>query len=136
LRTLRQLDREFHDDLEQGRVSTLARTALGDVDNLFQAAVKYLENSYRLWEMANRLSGDARREMLDDRDRIVQEVHGSVEQLTKTVEQFRSFRATEDETEFAKLRQELDETMQAARRAEERMASLGKSAEYDIHEFE
>jgi hypothetical protein len=136
LRNLRALYRDFQDDLEQGKVSPLARTVLGDVENLFQAAVKYLENSYHLWETAGKMSGDARRAMLEDRDRVVQEVHESIEHLSKTIEQFHSFRVKEDESEFAKLRQELDETMQAARRAEERMAAFGKSSEYNVSEFE
>jgi histidyl-tRNA synthetase len=82
------------------------------------------------------MSGDPKRTMLDAREQVVQEVQKSVEHVSRIIEQFHSFRVKEDETELAKLRQELDDTMQAARRAEERVAALGKSAEYDISEFE
>ena len=136
LRHLRELYRNFQEDLDAGKVSRSARTVLVDVENLFRAAVKHLEHSYHLWETASRMSGDPKRTMLDAREQVVQEVQKSVEHVSRIIEQFHSFRVKEDETELAKLRQELDDTMLAARRAEERVAALGKSAEYDISEFE
>jgi hypothetical protein len=42
----------------------------------------------------------------------------------------------QSEVELARLREELDETMQVARRAEERLESLGKQTTYDLREFE
>ncbi|MCA9123298.1 MAG: hypothetical protein H6821_01255 [Planctomycetaceae bacterium] len=136
LRHLRELYRDFQSDLNEGRVSASARTVLMDVENLFRAAVKHLEQSYHLWETASRMAGEPRRAMLEAREQVVQEVHKSVEHVSKIIEQFHTFRVKEDESELAKLRQELDNTMQAARRAEERVAAFGKPSNYDISEFE
>ena len=63
--------------------------------------------------------------MLRERDEIVQEVSESIQQLAASVEQLNSFKFRQDEAELAKLREELDESMRVARRAEQRMASLG-----------
>ncbi|MBC8354116.1 MAG: hypothetical protein H8E66_19155 [Planctomycetes bacterium] len=136
LRHLRELYQDFQSDLEQGKVPRSTRTVLGDVENLFRAAVKHLEQSYHLWDTANQMSGEARRDMLESREHFVEEVQTSVEHLSRTIEQFHSFRAQESETELAKLRKELDQTMQAARRVDERVEALGKSSDYDISEFE
>lgn len=136
LRHLRELYRDFQEDLDEGKISRSARTVLMDVENLFRAAVKHLEQSYHLWETASRMSGEPKQAMLEAREQVVQEVHKSVEHVSKIIEQFHTFRVKEDESELAKLRQDLDDTMQAARRAEERVAALGKSSNYDRSEFE
>jgi len=136
LRQLRELYTTFQDDLRNGRVAGAASTVLEQVEKLFQAAVKHLEHSYHLWITAGRMSGDARHALLDERERVVQEVQDTVEHLSKTIEQFHSFRVKASEAELAKLREELDETMQVARRAEARLESLGKENTYDLREFE
>ncbi|MDA1051982.1 MAG: hypothetical protein O3C40_16065 [Planctomycetota bacterium] len=136
LRDLRTLYTDFQDDLRSGRVAGAARTVLEQVEKLFQAAVKHLEHSYHLWVTAGRMSDDARQALLEERERVVQEVQETVEHLSKTIEQFHSFRVKASEAELAKLREELDETMQVARRAEARLESLGTEITHDPREFE
>ena len=136
LRQLRELYVSFQEDIRSGKVAGAARTVQEQVEKLFQAAVKHLEHSYHLWISSGRMSGDARLALLDERERVVQEVQDTVEHLSRTIEQFHSFRVKESEAELARLREELDETMQVARRAEERLESLGKQNNYDLREFE
>ena len=136
LRQLRELYTNFQDDIRSGKVAGAARTVQEQVEKLFRAAVKHLEHSYHLWLTAGRLSGDARLALLEERERVVQEVQETVEHLSRTIEQFHSFRVKESEAELARLREELDETMQVARRAEARLESLGKQNTYDLREFE
>ncbi len=136
LRRLRKLYNDFQDDLNDGKVSRSARTVLLDVDNLFRAAVQRLEDSYDLWDTAMQMSGDGKLAMMESRNRVIDEVHESVDHLSKIIEQFHSFRLKEDEGELSKLRRELDQTMQAARRAEERVEAIGKTINYNHSEFE
>jgi len=136
LRDLRTLYANFQDDLRNGRIAGAARAVLEQVEKLFQAAVKHLEHSYHLWMTAGRMSGDAREALLEERERVVQEVQDTVEHLSRTIEQFHSFRVKESEAELARLREELDETMQVARRAEARLESLDTEINYDPREFE
>jgi hypothetical protein len=136
LRNLRQLYSNFQNDVHNGMVAGAARTVLEQVEKLFQAAVKHLEHSYHLWITAGRMSGDARHALLEERERVVQEVQDTVEHLSRTIKQFHSFRVKESEAELAKLREELDETMQVARRAEARLQSLGKEHNEGLREFE
>ena len=136
LRNLRELYSNFQAELRDGRVAGIAGTVLEQVEKLFQAAVKHLEHSYHLWMTAGRMSGDARQALLDERERVVQEVQETVEHLSKAIEQFHSFRVKASEAELVKLREELDETMQVARRAEARLESFGTEKTYDVQEFE
>jgi hypothetical protein len=136
LRNLRELYGSFQSDIEQGKMTGQARGVLGNVDKLFRAAVKHLEHSYHLWETAGRVSGNAKQALLDERDHVIQEVKATIEHLGRTIEQFHSFRVRESESELVKLREELEETMQVARRAEERVAALGEKKDYTNSEFE
>jgi cob(I)alamin adenosyltransferase len=63
-------------------------------------------------------------------------VKETVEHLSRTIEQFHSFRVKENESELAKLREELEETMQVARRAEERVAALDDERAYNEQDYE
>ena len=125
LRELRHLYQIVQDQVQEGSISGSAHHILEKVEQLFQACVRQLERSYELWRAAEKLTGRARQTMLRERDEIVQEVSESIQQLAASVEQLNSFKFRQDEAELAKLREELDVSMRVARRAEQRMASLG-----------
>jgi hypothetical protein len=125
LQELRRLYQVFQDQARKGKITGSTRHILANVEQLFQACVRQLEQSYELWRQAEQLSGRARKSLLADRDAIVEEVSTSVQQLARSVEQLHLFQVKHSETELARLRDELDESMRIARRAEERMATLG-----------
>jgi len=52
------------------------------------------------------------------------------------VDRFLLQRTQQSRSELAQLRQELNETMEAARRAEQRTAELEQSARHDLQQFE
>lgn len=136
LRRLRALHQSFQDDVERGKLSGPARSILAHVEKLFQAAVKHLQHSYHLWETAARLSGPAGSSIQEERERVIQEVRETIDHLGHTIEQFHCFQVKQSETELAKLRRELDETMRVARRAEDRVAAIGREKDYGGTVFE
>jgi len=136
LRQLRHLYASFQTDAKQGKITGTTHPILAKVDRLFRAAVKHLEQSYELWKTARRMRGDTRKSVGQERDEMIQEVAETVEHLSRTINQFHAFKSKEADTELVKLREELDETMRVARRAEERVAALGKQLDYDPAEFE
>ena len=137
LSDLRTLYGSFVADVEEGKMKAGARTVLDQVHRLFQAAVKHLEYSYELWSRANELKGPARKKMLAERKRVIAEVGTTIDHLGSTIQQFHTFRIENTDSELSKLRQELDATMQVARRAEERVSGLGTTVrDYDPREFE
>jgi hypothetical protein len=136
LADLRSLYASFVEDVEQGKLRTGARPVLEQVQRLFQAAVKHLEHSYDLWCRANDLRGPARENLLAERRRVVSEVGETIVHLSAAIQQFHTFRLERTDSELSKLRQELDATMQVAKRAEERISGLGSNPQYDLKEFE
>lgn len=136
LSDLRTLYNSFVEDVEKGKMKAGTRPVLDQVHRLFQAAVKHLEYSYELWSRASQLRGPARDKLLNERRKVIDEVGETIEHLGTTIQQFHAFRIESSDSELSKLRQELDATMQVARRAEQRVNGLGKVQEYDPKEFE
>jgi hypothetical protein len=136
LRELRQIYQIYQEKSQQGKITGSSHLLLDRVERLFKACVGQLEQSYELWRSAEKLSGTARQALLAERDQIIDEVVVTIRHLGKSVEQFYTLHGKENESELASLRDELDETMRVAQRAEQRMASLGKSINYEPSEFE
>jgi hypothetical protein len=136
LRELRHLHGAFQNQVREGKITGSTHRVLDRVEQLFRACVRQLEQSYELWRTGEKLSGTARRSLLKERDEVVLEVVQTIEHLGKTIEQLHSVKVKQNESELARLREELDETMRVARRAEERMASLGKPEIRDQADYE
>ncbi|MEN0110773.1 MAG: hypothetical protein AAF805_08620, partial [Planctomycetota bacterium] len=133
LRRLRALRRLFHEDPPK----TAGAIAIRDqVQRLFEASVRQLERSYDLWEKARRLPAGTGRPLLDQRRRAVDEVVRTVNHLAKTVERYHEMQQGADEADdLARLREELDATIEVARRADERIEELGVATRHDEEEF-
>ncbi len=106
------------------------------VDKLFNAAVRQLERSLALWKKANRLPGRTGRPLLAERTKAIDEVVLTVNHLARTVEQYNAFQLEESDDELAKLREELDRTIEVARRADEVIDALDKPTRYNEAEYE
>jgi hypothetical protein len=96
------------------------------VEKLFQACIISLRRSQDLWETATRMrTNEARDAALAQRERLVEEIRQSVVQLAKTIDGVRSLAVQkEHDHDLSRIRQELDESLDVARRVEERMQSL------------
>lgn len=137
LRQLRQLVSGLKRDIREGRIAASSRTVLNGIDQVFHVCVEYLERSYDLWNMAKGLEGRAKQRMLSQREEIVREVQQTVQHLGETVVRLQTMEGRHRPTELARLRDELDESLQAARRAEERVAQwTSEEKGYDASEFE
>ncbi len=106
------------------------------VDKLFRAAVRQLERSLELWDRAKRLPGNTGRPLLAERTNAIDEVVITVNHLARTVEQYHAFQLKDSDDELAKLREELDQTIEAARRADEYIDAIDSPSMYDAAEYE
>ena len=136
LRQLRHLYSSFQKDIDDGKLVRGAHEILDTVERLFEASVGQLRRSYELWTTARKLSGQPREDVLDERETVIQEVVDTVEHLSKTIQEFHTYASKRNDANLARLRSELDETMKVARRTEDRIASLGTNAFYDVDAFE
>jgi hypothetical protein len=135
LRRLRALHELFENDPPRSSATIAIRD---NVQRLFEASVRHLEYSHELWEKARKLPPGTRAPLLEQRSAAVDEVVLTVNHLTRTVERYNALQAKRDnnDNDLATLREELDATIEVARRADEQMESLGKPREYDEKEFE
>jgi hypothetical protein len=127
LRQLRQLNQDFADDVEQGKVARSAHDVLKVIEELVTKCVAQLERSYQLWHTARGMSGQTKEELLAEREQVIAEVVEAVRHVEKTTGQFRTFTAKKNEDDLGRLRQELDEAIQVARRAEDRVAQWDRT---------
>lgn len=135
LRQVRHLYASLVDDVKAGKITLNTQDILQKVEDLFQACVAQLERSYQLWLTARTLPANARDPMLQEREHVVQEVVRSVEHLDRTIEQLRGFTGQTEEQELGRMRDELDEAIEVARRTEQRLASWDKKP-YSEKDFE
>ncbi|PQO41888.1 hypothetical protein [Blastopirellula marina] len=133
LKRLRTLYTALALEAPHGHTATMFREK---VDQLFQAAVRQLERSLELWEKARRLPGNTSRLLLTERKKAIDEVVLTVNHLSRTVEQYHAFQLKDSDHELAKLREELDRTIEVARRTEEVIDALDAPQRYDDAEYE
>jgi hypothetical protein len=136
LRDLRALARAFQDD--QSWLSTLNTKStfdiLAGVEQLFSRCVLSLEKSLKLWYTAREMTTDkARQPILDQRERIITDVAESIHQLGRILAGIQRIGVHEGEenSELARIRQELDQSLQVAEIVEQRMQSIDRELNED-----
>jgi hypothetical protein len=98
------------------------------VEELFNRCVVSLEQTLGLWRTAERMvTAEAKKPVLEQREKMIDEVKKSIAQLGKVLAGLQSLRTGEGMgAELAHIREELDERLTVAKRVEERMRSLEK----------
>ncbi len=124
LTLLRSLRADFEKAAHKPGLQFRSAQVREQVSHVFEAAVDQLRQSYRLWELAEKLAGKSREKILNDRERALQEVDVTVDRLRAVCEQFQLMVQTENGADLASMREELEATMRVARLAEQRMKEL------------
>ena len=99
----------------------------GEIRNLYQASLAALERSYEMWDRANEMATDeARQELLNWRDGVLQEVSQSVTQLSKTVDDVQAsvMKSELPDKDLAQMRGELEQGWEVARGIEHQIEQL------------
>jgi hypothetical protein len=128
LRDLRALTKAFNDARapETKLSSSTTFDFASGVEKLFDRCVQSLEQTLDLWQTAERMvTVDARKPVLDQRERMLGEVCQSIRQLGEVLAGLQSLRVGDGSgQELARIREELDERLTVAKKVEERMRSL------------
>jgi len=122
---LQRLYSELEANIESGKISFAAHEVLERVDRMFQVCVEHLEHSFRSWRRSGQLGKTARKQALERREHLVSKVEESVNHLEQTLDQLHSMSMKKGESDLSRLRSELDETIDVARRTERRVAEIG-----------
>lgn len=137
LRQLWHLYQGLQKDIQEGKITVAAHQVLESVDQMFEVCTNYLRESYDLWELSERVGGTARQNTRAQREELISEVQQSVEHLEEMLGKLQTAANRRNRSELAQLRAELDETIEVAKRAEERASALGTGQrDYDPAEFE
>ncbi len=133
LTILRESRKEFVEMASQPGMQARGLQVVGQVHQLFWAAIEQLEQSYKLSELAGRLQSGERKELATRNEQNLTEIKATADRLTLAVEQFRRLSLREQNGELNELREELDESLKVAHRTEERMREIEKDIGYDRH---
>lgn len=136
LRQLWHIYQGLQKDIKAGKISVAAHPVLESVDEMFTVCTRHLEESYDLWERAERVGGAARQNTLAQREELIREVAESVMHLEETLSKLQTVATNKNKSELAKLRAQLEENIEVAKRAEERAGNLVDAKNYDPSEFE
>lgn len=126
---LRRLYAQFQ---PQGRWSNglslhAASEIRSQVEKLFQGCIICLERSLDLYQSSKEMeTRSGKKQAKEARKRVLEEVEASIEQLARTLDEVAalSLVGPDQEEHLARVRQELDQSLEVARRVEERMKSL------------
>jgi hypothetical protein len=128
LAQLRRLYSGFRNDsswatrMKQGAAVEIAQ----NVESLFRGCVQSLERSLELWHTAQKMATkDARAKVLEVRERLLEEIEQSIQQLARTIDEVQALAVkAKEQQDLAQIRRELNESLAVARRVEERMQAL------------
>lgn len=104
---------------------------IAKADTLFRSCIVSLERSLTMWETAQQMhTDDLKQEMLDGRQKTLDEVQQSVSQLARTFDQLKALTVEPDrKSRLSEIRNELDQSLTVARNIEDRMKSFERDIE-------
>ena len=100
-------------------------------NKLFDVCIKKIEETDTLWRQGRELTGKAKKQIKERREKIVVEIETTTNQLMTSIEQFKTAKSHESDAEFIEARDELNRTMEIARKVDERL----NFGEYDQRDF-
>ncbi len=128
LRQLRELYERFREN-NQWSTAVDRRSAVeiaATIEKLFSACIASLERSLEMWEAAKKMATEsARARLLAQRQGLLKEIAASIDQFAVTVDEVQSLAITKrGSDDLARFREELDQSLDVARRVEQRMHDL------------
>lgn len=120
--------RALRDDFERAATrpgaELLSARISEQISLIFQSAVSQLRESFRMMERAESVVGEARSQLLEQRDGLVREVQDTTSRLQSIIRQYQQMRPDSQERDLRALNDELDANLEIARRTEQRMKEL------------
>jgi paraquat-inducible protein B len=133
LTLLRTCRSEFEEFAKRPGIAIQSHEIVKQVRQLFWSATEQLEQSLKMHDLAERLAGDQRKKVLEQREQILAEINVSIEHMQSAVKHYQELMNKEQNSDLSSLRDELDASLRVARRTEERMRELEGSTNYDAY---
>lgn len=133
LTLLRTCRTEFEEFAKRPGIAIQSQEIVKQVRQLFWSATQQLEQSLKLHALAERLSGDEKKKIFDQRERTLGEIRESIEHMQSALKHYQELISKEQQSDLGSLRDELDASLRIAKRTEERMRELEGVIDYDAH---
>ena len=131
LTLLRTCRSEFEEFAKKPGIAIRSQEIVKQVRQLFWSAIQQLEQSLKLQMLAERLLGDEKKKILEQREHTLGEIRVSIEHMQSAVQHYQELMSKEQNTDLEGLRDELDASLRVAKRTEERMRELEGSLNFD-----
>jgi hypothetical protein len=133
LTILRESRREFEQLASQPEMKARGLQIVGQVRQLFVAAIEQLEQSYKLSELSGRLRSGERNEIEARNEQMLADLKATADRMTVAVDQFQRLSLREQSGDLSELGEELDESLKVAHKTEKRMREIETNIGYDRH---
>lgn len=130
LRELRIVYNNYKKQIKDGNIPDTEFSE--KVRELFNACVVQLRKAYAMWETARHLNGDSKKRILDQREKILEDVLHSAEEFGKMIEEFYVLHLNKDQN-LLELKQNLAQSLEVAKKTEKILSGLDKG--YTEEEF-
>lgn len=130
LKLLRVQRAQFQEIASQPGMVVRSQDVLLKVDQLFKASVNNLYESYRLWLQSRELSKPQKKILLAERENLLQQIQQAADSLQASLDQYRSLTRRATGSEISSLREELEASIDIAKRTEERLRQLDSTPDY------
>ena len=115
LTLLRSLQREFEEASRKPGAQFRSARMREQISKVLGATVDQLSHSFHLWELSENLVGNARDDVLNNREQVLREVEETVARLQTTSKQIKAVIESDNQVDLATMREELDATMRIAK---------------------
>jgi hypothetical protein len=127
LRMLRTQRAQFRELASQPSLAVRSTEVLARVEQLFRASVKNLSECYQLWIQSQSLGRTEQKALLIEREKLLKEIRVTVEQVQKSLSEYKDLSKRAVGTDLSELRGELESSIEIAKRTEERLRELDLS---------
>lgn len=141
LRALITLTDKFREQLNNKNWSMRLNTQstfdiLANVEELFQGCIKSLEKSLEIWYVADKIEIEqAKIPILERRNEIIKRVEASVEKLSHIYAEIQRIVIEEkSDDDLERIRRELDNSLEVARRVEKKLSAFNHSTNHQMEE--
>lgn len=141
LANLRELYRQFCEDVEQHRISEhTPPDMLDQIDQMFRACVHSLEESYEIYRMTQKMKGDLKKGMSKQRKDMIDNVGKSVSEMANAINEVRSLKLKANNKELDQIRKNLHRSLSVCQNRDQAYSELNDemdrfdeyTKEYDI----
>ncbi len=131
LTLLRSLREDFIKTSSQPGVQGRSSQLRDRVEEVFSATIHQLRESIAMMTLIRKLEGPARRKIQAERELLVGDIIHTVDQLRTTVSDFENVIRADKRADLTTLREELETSLEVAKRTEQRLRELDASGSAD-----